>query len=89
MSLPFRSTNQRNQRPQQRTDAEKRRGLYIGPNSEERRRMISFLHAGDHARPGGTGRRTGDSTKKARRRLIAVFLALLLFALWGLLSELL
>ncbi|MFW5802818.1 MAG: hypothetical protein ACOCWJ_02765 [Verrucomicrobiota bacterium] len=90
MPLPFRTTNQRNRGSQQRTDAEKRRGLYIGPNSEERRRIINFLHAGDTARRAGSpGRQSRDTIKKARRRLIAVFLALLAFALWGLLAELL
>lgn len=89
MPLPFRSTKQRSRQSRPRTDSEKRRGLYIGPNSEERRQIISFLHAGDDARTGGPNRGSHDTIKKARRRLVAVFLALLVFALWGLLGELL
>lgn len=91
MPLPFRSTKQhRNQRSQPQASTEKRRGLYIGPNAEERRRIIGFLHVGDNARRGSPERGGSHNTiKKARRRLIAVFLALLAFALWGLLGELL
>lgn len=88
MTFPFRS-NQRKQQSERRTDTENRCAPYIRPNSEERRRMISFLHAGDQARSGNPNRRSYDTTKKARQRLIAVFLALLIFGLWGLLSELL
>lgn len=88
MIFPLRGY-QRKQHSERRTDAAKRRGPYIRPNPEERRRMISFLHVGDHARASAPNRRTDDGTKKARRRLVAVFLALLAFALWGLLSELL
>lgn len=66
-----------------------RRGPYAGPTQAERRRIVSFLGAGDQRRKGGHPRRNYTATRRARHWLVAVCLALLLLGMWGILTELL